>query len=212
MSKTFSTAPCCTACGSAVIVKNGHNAYGSAQFACRACGARRVTRPQTPARQPAAPAGGSAGGGDRTPEPARGRARLWRGKRIKDTGDIFFAESDRVWILAGATVHVSMIGFDAAEEKQRILDGAVVNIIPANLSKAVDITGSQTLIKNLNIGFIGVSMHGPLDLEESGGLAMLLGGGNPNLMPNSDVVRPVLNALEITKGAERRWLVSFPPA
>ena len=52
MSKTFSTAPCCTACGSAVIVKNGHNAYGSAQFACRACGARRVLAPK---RQPASP-------------------------------------------------------------------------------------------------------------------------------------------------------------
>ena len=28
-------------------------------------------------------------------------------KRIKDTGDIFFAESDRDWILDGANVHVS---------------------------------------------------------------------------------------------------------
>jgi len=33
-------------------------------------------------------------------------------KRIKQTGDIFFAESDRKWILSGATVHVSMVGFD----------------------------------------------------------------------------------------------------
>ncbi len=33
-------------------------------------------------------------------------------KRIKETGDIFFAESDRDWILDGADVHVSMVGFD----------------------------------------------------------------------------------------------------
>ena len=32
-------------------------------------------------------------------------------KRIKETGDIFFAESDRDWILDGANVHVSMVGF-----------------------------------------------------------------------------------------------------
>ena len=33
-------------------------------------------------------------------------------ERIKETGDIFFAISDRNWILDGATVHVSMVGFD----------------------------------------------------------------------------------------------------
>ena len=33
-------------------------------------------------------------------------------ERIKETGDIFWAQSDREWILDGATVHVSMIGFD----------------------------------------------------------------------------------------------------
>ena len=33
-------------------------------------------------------------------------------KRIKESGDIFFAESDRPWILDGANVHVSMVGFD----------------------------------------------------------------------------------------------------
>ena len=38
-------------------------------------------------------------------------------KRIKETGDIFFAESDREWILAGANVHVSMVGFDDGAEK-----------------------------------------------------------------------------------------------
>ena len=32
-------------------------------------------------------------------------------KRIKDSGDIFWAESDRPWILDGANVHVSMVGF-----------------------------------------------------------------------------------------------------
>ena len=46
MSKTLSAALCCTACGSPAIVKNGHNACGSAQFACRACGARRVLAPK----------------------------------------------------------------------------------------------------------------------------------------------------------------------
>ena len=37
-------------------------------------------------------------------------------ERIKETGDIFWAQSDRNWILDGATVHVSMMGFDDGSE------------------------------------------------------------------------------------------------
>ena len=37
-------------------------------------------------------------------------------QQIKATGDIFFAGSDRDWVLDGATVHVSMVGFDGGEE------------------------------------------------------------------------------------------------
>ncbi len=132
-------------------------------------------------------------------------------KRIKETGDIFFAESDREWILSGAMVHISMIGFDSGEEKERSLDGKPIQAIPPNLSRAADITTSRRLVSNANIGFIGIPMHGPFDMEEASGLDILKESGNPNLRPNSDVMRPVLNALEITKGAERRWLVSFPP-
>ncbi len=38
-------------------------------------------------------------------------------ERIKESGDIFWAQSDRNWVLDGATVHVSMVGFDAGTEK-----------------------------------------------------------------------------------------------
>ena len=34
-------------------------------------------------------------------------------QRIKESGDIFYAQSDRPWILDGAAVRVSMVGFDA---------------------------------------------------------------------------------------------------
>ncbi len=44
-------------------------------------------------------------------------------ERIKETGDIFWAQSDRDWILDGATVHVSMIGFDNGKENDKCLDG-----------------------------------------------------------------------------------------
>jgi type II restriction/modification system DNA methylase subunit YeeA len=43
-------------------------------------------------------------------------------ERIKETGDIFFAIGDRDWIVNGASVHVSLIGFDGGLEKSRQLD------------------------------------------------------------------------------------------
>ena len=39
--------------------------------------------------------------------------------RIKATGDIFFAVSDRDWIIDGANVHISIIGFDDGSETNR---------------------------------------------------------------------------------------------
>jgi hypothetical protein len=132
-------------------------------------------------------------------------------KRIKETGGIFFAISDRDWILDGANVHVSMIGFDGDEEKQRLLNGKSAATINANLTATSDIVSALSLIKNLGVGFIGISMHGPFDLEEAMASEMTRAGGNPASETNSDVVRPVLNAFEITKRAERRWLIAFDP-
>ena len=132
-------------------------------------------------------------------------------KRIKQTGDIFFAESDRAWILAGATVHVSMIGFDDGTAPVRTLNGNEVVTINANLTAHADIAAAKPQQRNLGISFIGVSMHGPFDLPEADAILLLNAGGNPTRKPNSDAVRPILNAFEITKRAEQRWIIAFHP-
>jgi hypothetical protein len=43
------------------------------------------------------------------------------------------ARSDRNWILDGATVHVSIIGFDSGEETTRVLDERPVKTITSDL-------------------------------------------------------------------------------
>ena len=58
-------------------------------------------------------------------------------ERIKNTGDIFWAQSDRDWILDGATVHVSMIGFDGGQESHRVLDGVAVEKINPDLTSGL---------------------------------------------------------------------------
>jgi len=81
----------------------------------------------------------------------RGGANRETLKRIKDSGGIFWAESDRPWILDGANVHVSMVGFDDGTDKTRTLDGNPVATINANLTAVSDITQATLLRDNLNI-------------------------------------------------------------
>jgi type II restriction/modification system DNA methylase subunit YeeA len=56
-------------------------------------------------------------------------------ERIKNSGEIFWAWSDRPWILDGANVHVSMVGFDGGGEASRMLNGSQVPQIRADLRK-----------------------------------------------------------------------------
>ena len=132
-------------------------------------------------------------------------------KRIKKSGHIFFAISDREWILDGAAVHVSMVGFDEGSEKIRTLDRKPVQHINANLTAESDVSSAARIQANAEAGFIGVSMHGPFDIDEATALEFCRAGGNPPGYANSDVVRPILNAFEITKRAEPRWIIAFDP-
>ena len=50
-------------------------------------------------------------------------------ERIKETGDIFTAWSDREWVQDGAAVRVSIVGFDGGGETHRTLDGQLAAVI-----------------------------------------------------------------------------------
>src|ERR1017187_721221 len=128
-------------------------------------------------------------------------------KRIKDTGDIFFAESDREWVLDGAMVHVSMVGFDGGDEKSRRLNGGKVASIHSNLSFLADITQARVLSSNLDIAFIGTTKGGNFDITEREALSLLMQVGNPNGKPNSDVLKPILNGQDVLRRGEQRWLI-----
>jgi type II restriction/modification system DNA methylase subunit YeeA len=75
--------------------------------------------------------------------------------RIKRTGGIFFAVSDREWILDGANVHISMVGFDDGSEEQVALDGRPVSSINSNLTSSVDVTAARRLRENDAVSYQG---------------------------------------------------------
>jgi len=108
-------------------------------------------------------------------------------ERIKQSGDIFWAQSDRDWVLDGAAVRVSMVGFDTGSEFPKSLDGKDVEVINPDLSSLSNITQAQVLQENIEIGFRGNQKGGPFDITDDVAQKMLL-ASNPNGKPNSDVV------------------------
>ncbi len=138
----------------------------------------------------------------------RGGANRETLKRIKATGDIFFAESDRPWILNGANVHVSMVGFDDGSGKERVLDGQPVDNINSNLTSVADITQARVLTANLNVAFMGDTKGGAFDITEDVALEMLH-APNPHGRPNSDVIVPWVNGLDVTRRSRGMFIIDF---
>ena len=129
-------------------------------------------------------------------------------ERIKETGDIFLAWSDQPWVLDGAAVHISIVGFDGGSDSSRELDGAAVESINANLTAGADLTDARRLKENLGIAFMGDTKGGPFDIPESVAIDMLK-QPNPDGRNNSDVVRPRVNGKDITSRPSRTWIIDF---
>jgi hypothetical protein len=130
-------------------------------------------------------------------------------KRIKETGEIFFAESDSDWVLGGANVHVSMIGFDDGREEVKLLDGQKVPEINPNLTAHADTTEAELLKANRRICFMGPSPKAPFDIPEATALPMLLESVNAHPVLNSDVIRPVESAVDLVQQNRREWTLDF---
>ena len=130
-------------------------------------------------------------------------------KRIKESGDIFWAVSDQDWILDGATVHVSIAAFDNGSEESRTLDGKAVATINPDLTSAADITQVRALPENQGICFMGASPKGPFDIDGITARVMIATTGNPNKRPNSDVVRPVASGIDLSRGSRGCWTIDF---
>ncbi len=144
-------------------------------------------------------------------------------QRIKETGDIFYAQADRKWIQDGVAVRVAMIGFDDGSQQERLLNeekddapehalahARRVSQMNANLTSAADVTKARRLEENLGISFMGDTKVGPFEIPEARAKEML-GKPNPHGRPNSDVVRPWVNGLDITRRPRHMWIIDFPP-
>lgn len=130
-------------------------------------------------------------------------------ERIQQTGNIFWALSDREWKLPGATVHVSMVAFDKGHEQMFLLDEQPVRTINADLTTGSNTASAQRLKENEGICFMGTTKVGAFDIDAETARKMLSAPLNPNGRPNSDVVKPWVNALDITRRPRNMFIIDF---
>lgn len=134
----------------------------------------------------------------------RGGANREALKRIKETGDIFMAWSDREWILDGAAVRVSMVGFDDNSEIKKFLNGGITRTINPDLTARFDLTGATALAANQKLAFMGVTPGAKFDISAELAAAMIRKSQN-----NQEVLRPYLNAMDITRRYRNVWTIDF---
>jgi hypothetical protein len=130
-------------------------------------------------------------------------------ERINESVKMFFAISDRDWILDGASVRISMVGFtnkEAAEEPQ--LDGKPVLQINSDLTSGHDATKQHRLKSRMGLCFMGSTKVGDFDIEFAMAKEMLI-APNPDGRPNSDVLRPFRNGSDLVRVCSDRWVIDY---
>lgn len=130
--------------------------------------------------------------------------------RVTGVTRIFEAWSDEDWINEGAAVRVSLICFGESDGGWSRLDGMPVDSIHANLSTGLtDLTLARRLRENADIAFMGDTKGGAFDVDGETARRWLQLAGNPNGRPNSDVLKPWVNGLDITRRPRDMWIVDF---
>ena len=130
---------------------------------------------------------------------------------IVEQGTIFNAWSDEEWTVDGAAIRVSLICFTQKNhELSSCLDGKEVSPINADLTAGVaDLTKANKLFRNRNTAFVGDQKSGPFDISGDLAREWLRLPANPNGEPNSDVLKPWINGMDLTRRLAGNWIIDF---
>jgi hypothetical protein len=97
----------------------------------------------------------------------------------------------------------------AEAEHAFLLDGQPVSSINPDLTTGSNTASAVRLKENEGICFMGTTKVGPFDIDAETARKMLAAPLNPNDCPNSDVVRPWVNALDITRRPRNMFIIDF---
>jgi type II restriction/modification system DNA methylase subunit YeeA len=130
--------------------------------------------------------------------------------RIANDLCIFEAWSEKPWVIDGAAVRVSLICFSSVKESVPArLNGVEVARINPDLTSDANVSSARRLRENANRSFIGMQKSGPHDIEGEQARQLLVEPINPNGRPNSDVLRPYINGLDIVRRPRDVWIIDF---
>ena len=130
---------------------------------------------------------------------------------------IFDAWPDEPWVIDGAAVRVSLVCFSSADDAHKPetrLDGQPADEIHSDLTASrggtgIDLTGAKRLAANIGIAFMGDTKGGPFDVAGDLAREWLSLPANPNGRPNADVLKPWVNAMDLTRRPAGKWIVDF---
>ena len=131
--------------------------------------------------------------------------------RIVERGRIFDAWSDEQWFGDGVAVRVSLVCFGPKDAGLPVhLNGEVSARIHSDLtSGAVDLTKAGQIAHNAGRAFMGDIKGGAFDVPGDLAREWLRLPANPNGRPNSDVLKPWTNGMDIARRPSGRWIVDF---
>jgi type II restriction/modification system DNA methylase subunit YeeA len=132
-------------------------------------------------------------------------------ERIVRNGVIYEAWDDEPWVLDGAAVRVSLICFaEMAALGEVQLNGGRVSRINSDLTGAhLDLTAARRLRENRRVSYMGDTKGGAFDVPGDLAREWLQLPLNPNGRPNSDVLRPWMNGMDLTRRPSGRWIIDF---
>jgi hypothetical protein len=101
------------------------------------------------------------------------------------------------------------INSSRADSLPYLLDGQPVSFINPDLTTGSNTASARRLKENSGLCFMGTTKVGPFDIDAETARKMLSAPLNPNGCPNSDVVRPWVNALDITRRPRNMFIIDF---
>lgn len=124
---------------------------------------------------------------------------------------IYDAWADESWESDNTAVRVSLICFASREENLPIrLNGENVERINPDLtSHLTDLTKARKIKRNKNVAFKGGGKTGKFEISGKVAREWLQSAGNPNGRPNSDVLKPWMNAKDLVGRSTGKWIVDF---
>ena len=130
---------------------------------------------------------------------------------ITERFTIFNAWSDEPWVVDGAAVRVSLVCFGRKEASLPVyLNGEESSQIAADLTSGrADLTRAGRLLVNCRVAFVGDQKSGSFDIPGDMAREWLRLPANPNGQTNTDVLKPWMNGMDLTRRPAGKWIIDF---